>query len=307
MTAFVVKTILFLRKRIAKQAFHQEHVGRGKPGFKSSYKMFFKGTKYSCLLEMTWAGHQIITQAKNKPGKMDDSSSGEAENEHGKTKTGVSSTLNGLLDKPEIDSSSGEAENEHGKTKTGVSSTLNGLLDKSEILIKQKKGIKRQQQQLSPSRSVIPKKVPEVQASQKSAFDVLFSIAKSNLPIHLEEENHPSPMLKKRVDGQEFEINKSKFRDGVSPRKSPEENSYNDGKDRDKKKCFLQKNSLESKIVIWKCYQCWAKINQSVWNNPINKLKSRKFPPKNKKSNPFQKEDFSFEPKRVANQPCHSM
>jgi hypothetical protein len=276
MTAFVVKTILFLRKRIAKQAFHQEHVGRGKPGFKSSYKMFFKGTKYSCLLEMTWAGHQIITQAKNKPGKMDDSSSG-------------------------------EAENEHGKTKTGVSSTLNGLLDKSEILIKQKKRIKRQQQQLSPSRSVIPKKVPEVQASQKSAFDVLFSIAKSNLPIHLEEENHPSPMLKKRVDGQEFEINKSKFRDGVSPRKSPEENSYNDGKDRDKKKCFLQKNSLESKIVIWKWYQCRAKINQSVWNNPINKLKSRKFPPKNKTSNPFQKEDFSFEPKRVANQPCHSM
>jgi hypothetical protein len=140
MTAFVVKTVLFLRKRIAKQAFHKENVGRGKPGFKSSYEMFFKGTKYSCLLEMTWAGHQIITQAKNKPGMMDDSSPG-------------------------------EAENEHRKTNTDFSSSIIGLQDKSEILIKQNKGIKRPQQQLSPNRSVIPKILPKVMTSQNGHLE----------------------------------------------------------------------------------------------------------------------------------------
>jgi hypothetical protein len=181
---------------------------------------------------MTWAGHQIITQAKNKPGMMDDSSHG-------------------------------EAENEHRETKTDFSSSLIGLHKKSENLIKPNKGIKRPQQQLSPNRSVIPKILPKVMPSQnghleveksnkvdsKLAFDVLFSVAKSNLPIHLDEENHSSRMLKKRVDGQDFEITRSIFTEGVSPRKYPEEDSDNDGKVREKKNiAFCRKTPCSQKL-----------------------------------------------------------
>jgi hypothetical protein len=69
------------------------------------------------------------------------------------------------------DSSSGEAENEHRKTNTDFSSSIIGLQDKSEILIKQNKGIKRPQQQLSPNRSVIPKILPKVMTSQNGHLE----------------------------------------------------------------------------------------------------------------------------------------
>jgi hypothetical protein len=69
-------------------------------------------------------------------------------------------------------------------------------------------------------------------------------VAKSNLPIHLDEENHSSPMLKKWVDGQDFESTKSNFTEGVSPRKYTEENSDNDGKVRDKKIMLSAKKLL---------------------------------------------------------------
>jgi hypothetical protein len=65
-THFVVSNILYLRKQISKQEFHKENMGKGKPKFKRSYEQFFSGSKYSCLLEIVWAGHQIITQAKTK-------------------------------------------------------------------------------------------------------------------------------------------------------------------------------------------------------------------------------------------------